>query len=172
MDAVLLLVQKMATQFDPKRYLADFASAMNERDVDRLLAYYAEDAELEDPSTPRPIRGKDAIRQNFLQWSKAFGEANVNVKDAIVQGNDVALRYEMTGRHVGDLELSPGETIPATNRSATVRVAEFIKLDAKGKIVADRAVFDVASMMTQLGLLPSPQGAGGRAEPAKPSRGR
>lgn len=146
----------MAASFDARKFVNDIANAIGNNEIDKILAYYAENAELQDPSTQTPLRGKQAIRENYLQWSKAFSEMRVDLRDVVTSGNDVALRFEVSGRHTGDLTLGPGETIPATNKNVRMEVADFLKIDGSGKIVSDHTLFDVAAMLIQLGLMPSP----------------
>ena len=99
------------------------------------------------------------MTKNFEQWSGAFSEMDIQVRDVVESGNNVAILFEAKGRHTGEIELAPGETVPATNKVVKMDVAEFLTIDRNGKIARDHTIFDMAGMMTQLGLLPSPQGA-------------
>ena len=147
----------MPTNFDPNRYVQDLVASFRSKDPEPYLRHYAENAELTDPSTPQPVRGKDAIRKNWEQWSTAFGELEASLQHGIVSGNKAAILIDMKGRHTGDLALGPGETVPATNKTVKQQIAAFLTLDSEGKIVRDQTVFDLASMLQQLGLMPSPQ---------------
>lgn len=163
--------------FDANRFTADFVSSMNAKDPRALLSHYADNVEIIDPTTPQPLRGKEGVRKNFEQWSKGFSDMEIKLRDVVQSGNKVALRYEGKGRNTGELELSPGEPLPATNKPIRLELAEFLTLDNAGKIVKDETIFDQVSMMVQLGLMPNPQQAGSeQASPGKapgaPQRGR
>ena len=47
-------------------------------------------------------------------------------------------------------------TIPPTGKRIAISGAEFTKHNAQGLIVDERGYFDMASFMTQLGLMPAP----------------
>jgi hypothetical protein len=47
--------------------------------------------------------------------------------------------------------------IPATGRSFRVRGASIGKLDASGRIVENRDYYNLAEILTQLGILPAAQ---------------
>ena len=152
----------MATTFDARAYLQDINRAFNEKDPEPLLRHYAENAEISDPTTRQPLRGKDGVRQNLRQWTTAMGETTFTLREAVTSPTHVALLMQVRARHTGEMELAPGERIPATNKPVQMDLANFLTLDAQGKIVKDQLIFDVAGMMTQLGLMP---GAGqGAAE--------
>lgn len=147
------------TNFDARTFVNDFVTALNKKDPEGIVRYYGENVELSDPTTPQPLRGKDGVRKYVQQWSSAMSEIKIDVKDTIASGNKVAILVDVSGRHTGELELGPGETIPATNKTVRLELANFLTLDGQGKVVKDHSLFDVASMMTQLGLLPE-QGTG------------
>jgi steroid delta-isomerase-like uncharacterized protein len=150
----------MTTTFDARKFVDDFVASNNSKNPEKLLAHYADDAELSDPTMPRPMRGKDAIRANFEKWSTAFSEITFTVRDLVQSGDKVALYAEAKGRNTGELELGPGERIPPTNKMVTMPIAEFLTISPQGKITKDHTVFDSLGMMVQLGLAPGPQAAG------------
>lgn len=140
----------MANVFEPQRFVNDFMRAMNSKDPSKLLTYYAEDAEIVDPSTPEPLRGKAGIERNFEQWSGAFSEVKFDVQDVVSSGGKVALRIGATARHTGTLDLGQGQTLPPSNRIVHMEVAEFLTLDQRGAIKRDETIFDVAGMLEQM----------------------
>lgn len=164
----------MTPTFDARTFVKDFVNAINRKDPESVLHYYADNCELTDPTTQQPLRGKEGIRKNLQQWSTAMSELEVEVKESISTGNKAVVLFEARGRHTGELEMGPGERIPATNKPVRIEIANFVTLDNSGKITKDHSIFDVASMMMQLGLLPDTQRAGstpGRGA-TTPARGR
>ena len=162
----------MTTLFDAQKFVGDFARSMNAKEPETLLRYYADNAELWDPSYPAPIRGKAAIRESIEKWSAAFSELKMNVKDIIQSGNKVAITMEVTARNTGEMEAGPGETFPVTNKTATLQVAEILTIE-NGKITRDYTYFDVMGMLVQLGLAPGAELASGTPQHAgSPKLGR
>lgn len=162
----------MSSTFDARGFVRDFVGSMNAKDPETLLRHYAENAELKDPTLQQAVRGKAAIRKNFEQWSTAFSELDFTVKDVIEAGNKVAIHFDAKGRHTGELEVAPGEHVPATNKLVRMEVAEFLTIGSDGRISKDETLFDVAGMLAQLGLMPSPHAAppADKAKPGKPPR--
>lgn len=150
----------MPGTFDAKRFITEFTASMNGKDAERFLALYSENAELKDPSLTQAVRGKQAIRQNFEQWSSAFSELDLNLKDVLRSDSKVALLVEVKARHTGEFAIAPGETIPATNKAVRLDMAQFLTVGSDGKVSKDDTIFDMASMMMQLGLLPGAQATG------------
>lgn len=146
----------MSSTFDARGFVKDFEQSLNAKDAGRLLRHYAENAEVQDPSTPRPVRGKKAIEENFLHWSTAFSDLHFTVKDVYrsESGSKVAILLEGNARNTGPLQVAPGESAPATNRTVRLEIAEFLTIAGDGKVTKDETIFDMGSMMTQLGLMP------------------
>lgn len=149
----------MNTTFDARSFVKDLVNALNKKDPESILRHYADDCELTDPTTQQPLRGKEGVRKNVTQWANAMSELEIDVKESVTAGNKAVLLFEGRGRHTGELEMGPGEKIPATNKPLRLEVANFLTLDSSGKITKDHSIFDVASMMMQLGLLPDTQRA-------------
>lgn len=144
---------EMNKPFDVKTFMSDFTRAANTRSPDVVLRHYADDAEISDPSTPTPLRGKAGVRENIAHWSSAFSEFEFRVKDVIQSGNKVALLLDAKARHTGALEIAPGETVGPTNRTVRMEVSEFLTISDEGKITKDLTIFDQTTMLTQLGLM-------------------
>jgi len=142
-------------RFDAQRYVKDFETAWNRNDPEALLQHFAENVEFQDPLSPTPRRGREAARENMRAWFGAFTEMEIRLVESVVSDDRAALLYQCTARHTGELQIAPGERIPATNKRATVDLAEFDALDAQGRIVRTRAMFDSGRLMQQLGLMPA-----------------
>jgi hypothetical protein len=144
------------TRFDAERYVSDLERAWNDKDTSGFVSkYYDNNVEFTDPNG-KPQRGATALRGIMDSWVGAFGEMKIKITRTIQNGNDVAILQSFTGRHTGEFEIAPGERVPATNKTATVDVAEFVKVNDQGKIVHDVTILDNARLLMQLGLLPGP----------------
>lgn len=155
------------TSFDAKRFTSDFVAAMNARDPQSILKYYADSVEVSDPTTPAPLRGKDGVRKNFEMWASGFTDLSVDLREVVQSGNKVALRYQGRARNTGEFLISPDERLPPTNRSIKLEMAEFLTLDDAGKITRDESIYDQVSLMVQLGLMPDPAKPRAASEPRR-----
>jgi ketosteroid isomerase-like protein len=61
--------------------------AFNRGDIERVLAFYAEDAEFEDlmnaPDLPRVVRGIQGVRQVLMTWVETFDEFRAEIAEYI-----------------------------------------------------------------------------------------
>lgn len=139
----------MTTQnFDPRAWV----NAWNTHSIERVMESYSEDAEVRTPEAPSALRGKQAIRENVQGWLRSFPDVTADVEHSIVSGRDVALLCHFSGTNRGEIVLGPGRSLPATNKKVEMPVAIFATLDATGKIVRERDIYDVAGYLQQLGI--------------------
>ena len=94
-----------------------------------------------------PIRGAAAFKPFFRKFREAFPEIKVTVEDAIAEGDKVAARCSVRGRHRGD----------TLGFAATQQPVEFTGMTivriSQGKIVEAWNNFDFMKMFQQLGAL-------------------
>src|SRR5687767_2154770 len=55
-----------------RKRIDELVQAIRDKDVDRLMAFYARDVEVFDVQPPLDTRGADAYRQNFKRWFASF----------------------------------------------------------------------------------------------------
>jgi predicted ester cyclase len=92
--------------------------------------------------------GPEGMRQTVSWLRDAFSELRFDVRDAIADGDRVALRVQMSGVHTGPLM-----GMPPTNKPFSVQHIHIFCV-ADGKIVEHWANRDDLGGMSQLGLLP------------------
>lgn len=144
-------------RFDGRQFIKDFEVAWNKKDASSVITkYYEPNVEYSDPSTGKLQRGTDALRKTTDAWFNAFSEMRLEVTQLIQSGNDIAILQHCKGRNTGELEMSPGERLPATNKTVEIDVAEFVKINEQGKVVRDVVIMDSALLMMQLGHMPAP----------------
>ncbi|HVL98529.1 MAG TPA: ester cyclase [Egibacteraceae bacterium] len=102
-----------------------------------------------DPTEPEPLRGRDAYRESLDTFRNAFPDLHVRIDEQIAEGDKVATRWTMTGRHDGDLF-----GIPATGRQVEVTGISIERL-VDGTIVEDHMELDTLGLMRQLGAVPN-----------------
>ena len=55
-----------------RKRIDELAQAIRDKDIDRLMTFYARDVVVFDVRPPLDTRGADAYRQNFERWFEAF----------------------------------------------------------------------------------------------------
>ena len=94
-----------------------------------------------------PVRGAAGFKPFFRKFREAFPEIRVTVEDAITEGDKVAARCSVRGRHRGD----------TLGFAATQQPVEFTGMSIvrvrDGKIVEAWNNFDFMTMFQQLGAL-------------------
>jgi steroid delta-isomerase-like uncharacterized protein len=125
--------------------------AFNAQDADAVADLYAMDAVLHDPQQPEPVRGREAIRETYVQMFRTFPDIQVKILNRHVQGNLMMYELRLTGTNTGPIQTPDGE-IPAAGQRIDLPAAVFADLDADGRFRETRRYYDVATMMRQLGL--------------------
>jgi predicted ester cyclase len=116
------------------------------------------DVHYEDPLTPDPLRGVDALRAHARRLWAAFPDARVNALGPRLAGGAYATApCKLLGTHTGRLG-----RIGATGRTLEVHAVVYAEL-RDGRLARVRAFFDVYGAARQLGVLPEPGTAGERA---------
>jgi steroid delta-isomerase-like uncharacterized protein len=93
-----------------------------------------------------PLRGPDNFRQFFYKFRGAFPDIEVVVEDTVAEGDKVAARCSVRGRHQGDsLGFAATQKPVEFTGIAIVRIKD-------GQIVEAWNNFDFMSMFQQLGV--------------------
>jgi steroid delta-isomerase-like uncharacterized protein len=131
---------------------AYIAAALERGDLEDALRQLRHDVEFASPAAR--IRGRDALRPYLEGFAGAFPDARYEISCAIESGSSVALEGVYSATHTGALRMPDGTELAATGRHVSV---PFVTLfDVEGdKISSHRAYWDVATVMVQLGLMPS-----------------
>jgi steroid delta-isomerase-like uncharacterized protein len=122
-------------------------AAWNRHDAAALAADHAEDAVGESPLQGRLV-GRARIHAVYDEWFTAFPDLKWRSDDLVVDGNRAVQFFTMAGTHTTALG-----GIPATGRKFHIAGAFFATLDDDFKITHDRRVYDVTSLLVQLGAL-------------------
>jgi steroid delta-isomerase-like uncharacterized protein len=136
-----------------EEFVERWAAAWNSHDPERLFDLMTDDIVYDDSAWPETMRGKPAVRE-FLDYTwRAFPDMEFEgVGGALVasDGPRAAFWWRGTATHSGPID-PPG--IPATGRRVEFEGADFHDY-RDGKLARLRIVFDMASVMRQLGALP------------------
>ncbi len=83
---------------EPQAMVERLAHATNDRDIDALVACFAEEYENETPVHPaRSFRGRDQVRRNWEQIFAFVPDIRVEVLRLTVDGETVWSEWEMMG---------------------------------------------------------------------------
>jgi uncharacterized protein len=102
--------------------------AFNRGDIEGCLAFYADDAEVEDlmnaPDLPRVVRGIEEVRRALMAWVQAFDEFRAEIAEYIDEGHHVVCVTDWYGKsregltvqlRTGDVvEIRDGKIVRAT----------------------------------------------------------
>ncbi len=80
----------------------------------------------------------------------AFPDFHMNVEDVIASGDKAVARVKVTGTHRGEFM-----GIPATGRSATVKIIDITRFGDDGLAREHWGMVDQLALMQQIGVLPS-----------------
>ena len=128
-----------------------WVAAMVKGDLDH--APYAEDAETSDPTGK--FKGKAQIIASFKTWKTAFPQGTAEVTNQIAQGEHVASEVVFKAIHTGPLASATGP-IPPTNKPIELTVM-IVSAFRDGLIKRERAYYDRAGLMQQLGIALTPK---------------
>lgn len=125
---------------------------LNQGNVDAAGQFFWEDM-VEHVPLPGQGPGLEGLKDVLRGMREAFPDMHWKVQEQIAEGDKVASRFEWTGTHRG---MFLG--VPATNRPVTVWGMVIDRLEG-GKIKDTRIIMDTVGLMTQLGVVASPNDA-------------
>ncbi len=133
----------------------DVDKAWNAGNWKKVFAAHTKDVITIGPHLPAALKGIDAHRKDIEGFIAAFPDLKVTTTLAFGQGDWVASDGFMEGTHKGPLAGPGGLSIPATGKRVHMPFCSLTRFES-GKIAEERLFFDLAGMMAQLGLMPSP----------------
>ncbi len=108
-----------------------YVRALNEGNLEAIVALYAEGAEVEDPVGSPPKRGLEEIR--------AFYAASIRLQlEVALEGQVRAVGHEAA--------FAFSVTFEVQGRRTTIRPIDLFRFDAQGRIVQMRAFFGTANV--------------------------
>lgn len=126
------------------RYLEE---VWNKRDFTNADKYWG--PEFVNVFSPESGKGPEAMRQQVDYFLKAFENSHFELKNILVQGDQVALWIEISGKHTGELF-----GIPATHKEVRFREAVWYTLK-NGKLHEVYPFVDWNDLFRQLGKYPT-----------------
>jgi len=120
----------------------------NKGEYDRIDELYSED--YIEPYTG--AKGREGIKKDTINLKKAFPDLAITIEDTIVKGNVIVTRSTVTGTHRGEFM-----GIPPTGKTFKVMGISIDRTEG-GKFVEHWGLFDIFSMLIQLGVKEVPKG--------------
>ena len=133
----------------------DVDEAWNKGNWKKVFAAHTTDVITSGPHLPAALKGIDAHRKDIEGIITAFPDLKVTTTLAFGQGDWVAAEGFMEGTHKGPMAGPGGVMLPPTNKRIHMPFAVLTRLENR-KIAEERLYFDLAGMMAQLGLMPTP----------------
>lgn len=123
--------------------------AWSGRDAAAFAPLCADEFAYEDPLTPEPLQGPDALARHARRLWKAFPDARVNrTGERLGDGRYACAPCKLLGTHEGRI----GQVTP-TGRFIVVHAVVYAEL-REDRLLRARAFFDVHGAATALGVLP------------------
>jgi len=97
-----------------------------------------------DVSGPAPSVGRESFRARAKAVQAALGERTITVDGLVIEGDRIAWRWTLQGRHTGPfMEVAP------TGKRVTLRGVNFQRLEG-GKVAEHWTLADLAGLARQL----------------------
>ena len=142
--ASLWLVMASANSGD--RYVAeDWIAAWNSHDVEKVLPVFTQDVLYEDVTFGAVNHGSGDLRKFAAFFFDAVPDMRLELIHSFVEHGHGSIEWRLTGTDKG---------VYKTGKKFSVRGASIIDLRG-GKIARNLDFYDAATMMRQVGLLPS-----------------
>ena len=101
------------------------------------------------------VRGVETVKENIVWFHNAFPGLTCTIEDQVAEGDKVVTRWTVRGTHQGEFF-----GVPATGERIEMRGIQIDRFEG-GKIVEERAEFDLLGALQQLGAAPEPGQAEG-----------
>lgn len=125
-----------------------FYELVNSGDIDGFIDLFADDF-VEHEAMPGMPPGREGTRQLFSMMRAAFPDMKWDAQDILVDGDKAVARVQFTGTNNGEFM-----GMPATGKSVSVQTIDIVRFGEDGLAREHWGVFDMMSMMQQLGVAP------------------
>lgn len=123
-----------------------YHSVWNERRLEFIDKIIAQSHALGDPTLSGGAVGPAAYRRQVERFLKGLPDLRFNIDETVSEKDKLVVAWTLTGTHSGELL-----GIPATNKKISVSGITINQI-ADGKILESTVLWDVLSLMQQLGI--------------------
>ena len=145
-----------------REFVGDWLDAWNSHQVDRVLAFFTEDVEVRDDSWPKTMHGHADVREFLIALWRAIPDMTFELLAGpyVIPGEPRAsFHWRGSGTFTGPMD-PPG--FAPTGRHWEVDGVDFQEY-RDARISKLRVVFDMMTVLRQLGVMPAPGSRGERA---------
>ena len=93
------------------------------------------------------VRGVETVKENIVWFRNVFPDLTCTIEDQVAEGDKVVSRWTLRGTHQGEFF-----GVPATGERVELGGIQIDRFEG-GKIVEERAEFDLLGAMQQLGAV-------------------
>jgi steroid delta-isomerase-like uncharacterized protein len=120
-----------------------------EGNLDALDEVYAENYVWHRPPFP-DASGLASVKESISSMREAYSDLQFSYDEMVAEGDSIAYRYTMHGRHTGQ---SPSLPIPPTGKEVMLTGTVVVHI-VDGKIVEEFEFSDYLGFLQQLGVVP------------------
>ena len=95
------------------------------------------------------VRGVQTVKENIVWFHNVFPDLTCTIEDQVAEGEKVVSRYTIRGTHQGEEFFG----VPATGKRIEMSSIQVDRFKG-GKLVEERAEFDLLGAFQQLGAVP------------------
>ncbi len=95
------------------------------------------------------VRGTQTVKENIVWFRNAFPDLSCTIEEQVAEGEKVVSRWTLRGTHQGDFF-----GVAGTGNRVEFTGIQIDRFDESGKIVEERAEFDLLGAMRQVGAIP------------------
>jgi predicted ester cyclase len=118
----------------------------NSQDLDGYMQMY--DPQIDAKGFPGVTPGADSLRSFYEAFWSAFPGSKLTVEEILSEGDKIAFRFIVAGRHMGTLM-----GIPSTNRDIKVEGITIMQYNENNKCIRRWNQADFLGLMQQLGAM-------------------
>jgi steroid delta-isomerase-like uncharacterized protein len=94
------------------------------------------------------IRGAQTVKENIVWFRNAFPDLTCSIEDQVAEGDTVVSRWTVRGTHQGEFF-----GVAGTGNRVEFTGIQIDRFDESGKIVEERAEFDLLGALRQIGAV-------------------
>lgn len=138
----------------PAGWMQRYLDAWNDRDVDGVEGFFAQDVVLADLPLGDEVHGVTAARAFVERIMSAYSSDFRRQLGRLVVDDGSTYAFQFTETGTNDLA-APGSRFPVTGRPFELSVVSIGRVQG-GRIVEHRDYWDLTGYLRQVGLLPAP----------------
>lgn len=131
----------------------------NAHDLTGVLSTFGEQATFYDEPWAQHYEGLDGVRQYYGALMTALPDLAIHILHRHVAEETIVLEVMVTGTHQGTWR-----GLPATGRRMDIPLCAVYTFTDDDRLAAERAYYDRAGLLRQLGVYREPQSVGGQVE--------